>query len=631
MIRPIRTQVVDGLDEQVHDHPRLAAGRNRSVLGLLDRFLPIAAKPHLARRLQHLLIAPGKLLLGERDQLLRRVGNHGLRQILDEAFAATRGAWNPARVGLPRRIGIELQVGARDLGLRGPANEEIVDLRVSRQLIEVERLQCRQPARIKRRVAHGTTGGTAPAATAAGTAETRNDVAHFVLGQGDDLGQIGDIGELQLRSRGDRVGGRRRGGDLQSLRGDRVAEQRRIVLERLVDLGVGHPHPPGEERVVAVVEVEPLGRDRAQLLDRGGTEHRLLAVHPGRRGGQARNLFRDVGDRRGGVLGVHVLDPDPRLDERHELRRERHDGHRLGHRQGIGVEPREVARDRGLEAVEVCPGRRAELRGVETRECRLPVRVETPQTREPRRRERHERRRSRRGHGLPAPPPTAPPTAGGAIGVVARERRPIQVVAQDHHPHLALRSSEERRQVERNGLVLRLRARTQEWAAAQNKKERRGGQKGSASRHDDRSPQAQQLTSTWRERRSCSVDGDISFRGLGDGDRGDGGSGFDTKARSARRRTKAVTVCRPATGRVRSFVRLRDHRFFVSNSVVFVPPGFTLATLGDRAGSTRRQRDPAANRSDRRRRAPATRWNGRCCRPPRRGRTGQRAPPRHTR
>ena len=50
----VRAQVVDRLDEQIHDHPRLAAGRHGAVLGLLDRLLPVVAEAHLARRLQHL-------------------------------------------------------------------------------------------------------------------------------------------------------------------------------------------------------------------------------------------------------------------------------------------------------------------------------------------------------------------------------------------------------------------------------------------------------------------------------------------------------------------------------------------------------------------------------------------------
>ena len=79
---------------------------------------------------------------------------------------------------------------------------------------------------------------------------------------------------------------------------DLVAQQRGVALERLVHLGVGHAHPPGEERVVAVVEVEPLGRDRPQLLDRGRAERRLLAIDARRRRGQPRDLLRDVGDRR---------------------------------------------------------------------------------------------------------------------------------------------------------------------------------------------------------------------------------------------------------------------------------------------------------------------------------------------
>ena len=80
--------------------------------------------------------------------------------------------------------------------------------------------------------------------------------------------------------------------------GHLLAQQRRVALQRLVDLRVRHPHPPREQRVVAVVEGEPLGGDRAQLLDRGRPEDRLIGVDPRRRRPQPGDLLGDVGDRR---------------------------------------------------------------------------------------------------------------------------------------------------------------------------------------------------------------------------------------------------------------------------------------------------------------------------------------------
>ena len=332
-------------------------------------------------------------------------GNHGLGQILNQAFAAARRAGNPARVGLPRRIGIELQIRARDLRFGRPADEQVVHLRVARQLVEVERLQRRQPARVERDVANRTAGRAAPAATAPAAPPLKRTTMSRISSCGRAMisGRSGTSANFSCAAGaiGSAVAGV--AANLQVLRGDLVAEQRRVVLERLVHLRVGHPHPPGEERVVAVVEVEPLGRDRPQLLDGGRAERRLLAVHPRRRGRQARDLLRDVGDRRGGALGVHVLDADARLDELDDLRRERRHRDRLGHRQRLGVEPREVGRDRRLEAVEIGFRCRGELRRVEACERRLPVRVEALQARDARRRERHERRRSGRGPGLSSP------------------------------------------------------------------------------------------------------------------------------------------------------------------------------------------------------------------------------------
>ena len=57
-----------------------------------------------------------------------------------------------------------------------------------------------------------------------------------------------------------------------------LAQLRGVAFERLVHLGVGHAHPPGEQRIVTVVEVEPLAGNRPQLLDRCRRENGLIRV-----------------------------------------------------------------------------------------------------------------------------------------------------------------------------------------------------------------------------------------------------------------------------------------------------------------------------------------------------------------
>ncbi len=255
----------------------------------------------------------------------------------------------------------------------------------------------------------------------------------------------GTSGYFRLSRCRDRVARGRRRGNLEVLGRDLVPQQSGVGLERFIHLRVGHAHPPGEERVVTVVEGEPFGGDRAQLVDRSRAERRLLPIHPQRCGRQARDLPGDLGERCGGALGVHVLHTDARFDELDELRRERRRRNRLGHRQRLGVEPCEVAGDRGLERVEIRRRCRRELRRIDACDRGLPVRVEALQPGEARGRERYglgqrggRPRRCVRASAATATTPAATP----AVGVVARERRAIQVVPQHHHPHLALRCGE---------------------------------------------------------------------------------------------------------------------------------------------------------------------------------------------
>ena len=93
------------------------------------------------------------------------------------------GPGMPLAVRLARRIRIQLQVRARDLRLGGPADEQVVDLRVPRELVEVERLQRRQPARVERDVAAAAASPAAAASATAAAGEARDDVPHLVLRQ----------------------------------------------------------------------------------------------------------------------------------------------------------------------------------------------------------------------------------------------------------------------------------------------------------------------------------------------------------------------------------------------------------------------------------------------------------------
>ena len=128
---------------------------------------------------------------------------------------------------------------------------------------------------------------------------------------------------------------------------DFLTQQRRVALQRLVDLRVWHPHPPGEERVVAVVEGEPLGGDRAQLFDRGRAEDCLVRIDPRGRGRQPGDLLRHLGNCRGGTLRIHVLDADARFHQPHDRRCERRHVQHLCEGFRIFVQLRGVAGDRG--------------------------------------------------------------------------------------------------------------------------------------------------------------------------------------------------------------------------------------------------------------------------------------------
>ncbi len=356
----------------------------------------------------------------------------------------------PVLSGLRARVGIELQVGTGQLRFRRAPDEQVIDLRVARQLVEVERLERAQPVAVERLVAHIAARHAARAASGGRAGEPLHDVAHLVLRQRENLVQVRDVGKRRRRGRGNRRARSRGGCDGKIPGRHLVAQQPRVVPERLVGLGVGASHPPGERRVVTVVEGEPLGHGGAQLVDRGRPESRLLRVDARRSLLQSLDFLRHAGEICRRTLRVHVLDANPGFDQLDEGRRKRHHGHDLRHRSGVRIELRQVVGHRRGQPAQVGFRLRRQPARIDPAERGLPVQVVALQARDPRRRHRHLRRR--RSRPIPAAPAASAAT-GAAVGVVPRQRHAIQRVALRHHPHLALRRREERAQVGRRGLL----------------------------------------------------------------------------------------------------------------------------------------------------------------------------------
>jgi hypothetical protein len=65
--------VVFRLAREIPHQIGLLARLDVQRLDLFERGLPIVAKAHVTRRLQHRAVAPGELAFGDRQQLLRRV------------------------------------------------------------------------------------------------------------------------------------------------------------------------------------------------------------------------------------------------------------------------------------------------------------------------------------------------------------------------------------------------------------------------------------------------------------------------------------------------------------------------------------------------------------------------------
>ena len=77
--------------------------------------------PISLRRLDHLRDRPGVLLVAERNQFLRRVGDHLVGEVADQSVAAARRAGDAAVVGLARDVLLRNRAGARDRQLRACA------------------------------------------------------------------------------------------------------------------------------------------------------------------------------------------------------------------------------------------------------------------------------------------------------------------------------------------------------------------------------------------------------------------------------------------------------------------------------------------------------------------------------
>src|SRR5215475_10793839 len=114
-------------------------------LCFFECLLPIVAEAHFARRFAHLVFTPRKLLLSESDQLFGSIGNQFILQIPNQPFATTGGARDPRVVGLTRIFGGQRLSQTSEFKLGSLLDEQIIDLTVSRQVIEIERVQRRKP------------------------------------------------------------------------------------------------------------------------------------------------------------------------------------------------------------------------------------------------------------------------------------------------------------------------------------------------------------------------------------------------------------------------------------------------------------------------------------------------------
>ena len=148
--------VVLGLARQIANQVGLLARLDVQRLHLLERRLPVVAEAHLARRLLHLGLAPGELALGDREQLLGRVGDHLGAELGASASrpigVPTIGSSSPGRMpsdALAQQLAIRVERRAALLvGSLGPPREQrVVALVVVEPAAERGRQLSRSPAR----------------------------------------------------------------------------------------------------------------------------------------------------------------------------------------------------------------------------------------------------------------------------------------------------------------------------------------------------------------------------------------------------------------------------------------------------------------------------------------------------
>ena len=206
--------------------------------------------------------------------------------------AAARRRRESRRVGLARRVRPAARRRSRAIcSSASLADVEVVDLRVARERVEVEGLQRRQPVLVERRGrAPGRPEALAPVPARrpalrrapAGGAPARRRLAPprpprppappaprnrwtmsviSSCGRAISSARSGTDGNVGARRGRDRRAADAGGtvGDGAVGRHHLVAQERRVALQRRVHLLERQAHPPGEQRVVAVVEGEPLG------------------------------------------------------------------------------------------------------------------------------------------------------------------------------------------------------------------------------------------------------------------------------------------------------------------------------------------------------------------------------------
>src|SRR5262249_41207610 len=121
-------------------HGGLAAWRRVHRLCFFPRLLPVVTESHLARCFAHFRVAPPELPGRKNDELLRRGRNQTVLQIPDQTLSSASFAGYATAVGLSRILRRQRFVHPCQFKFSALLQEEIVHLRVARELIEIESL-----------------------------------------------------------------------------------------------------------------------------------------------------------------------------------------------------------------------------------------------------------------------------------------------------------------------------------------------------------------------------------------------------------------------------------------------------------------------------------------------------------